>query len=129
MDFDRIVHSFAGNPLDRIAAVRPDEVRMAELPAAPGTRIAAFATATAQAPDEMAACGKFIDLRSLAVQGLIDRHDYGHVTATRTGGHARSASYCCSGLLAMCAFRRAWGPSRIASQAEGCLGFCILTMV
>jgi hypothetical protein len=43
MDFDRIIHSFAGNPLDRIAAVRPDEARMAELLAAPDTRIAAFA--------------------------------------------------------------------------------------
>jgi hypothetical protein len=38
MDFDRIVHSFAGNPLDRIAALRPDEARM-QLRIAVGTPI------------------------------------------------------------------------------------------
>lgn len=138
MDFDRIVHSFAGNPLDRIAAVRPDEARMAELLAAPDTRIAAFAgerplvsvspdgsrmdirwmtrdevlahgdestpvtllgmteegaarfacklrlDGEGQAPDEMAACGKFIDLRSLAVQGLIDRTELGMLAEARS---------------------------------------------
>jgi NAD+ diphosphatase len=138
MDFDRIVHSFAGNPLDRIAAVRPDEARMAELLAAPDTLIAAFAgerplvsvspdgsrmdirwmtreeveahgdeacpvtllgmteegaarfacklrlDGEGQAPDEMAACGKFIDLRSLAVQGLLDRTELGMLAEARS---------------------------------------------
>lgn len=138
MDFDRIIHSFAGNPLDRIAATRPDDARMAELLAAPDTRIAAFAGERAlvsisadgsrmdirwmtreevvvhgdeaapltllgvtdegcarfacklklgaggEAPDEMAAIGKFIDLRSLAVQGLIDRRELGMLAEARS---------------------------------------------
>lgn len=145
MSFDRIVHAFAGNPLDRIAAERPDPDRIAALLAAPESRFAAFAgerpliavaadgsrmdicwltgddarrhgiagvTPTllglmedgtarfafqlavddeGRAPAEIAARGKFIDLRSLATQGLIGQGELGMLAQARSiaAWHAR----------------------------------------
>ena len=145
MSFDRIVHAFAGNPLDRIGEKRSNDAQMRQLLADPMTRIAVFAgdrplitidedarrmdvlwlpanealahinpeqpvillgltadrqprfacqltgDADGMASEAFAQRGKFIDLRSLGIQGMLDPAELGMLAQARalTAWHDR----------------------------------------